>query len=268
MSKIGLKQVYADNIDDKVISGLLEFIDVVNKHTNLKVATEYTDGNIQLNISKCQVVGLTFIYKYCFGQRTNGCFVEVGAFDGEYLSNTNNLADIGWIGYYIEPVPEYFERCKARHAKNKNITVSQLAIGAETRTVEVNIGGPLSTIRDKVKQIYEFCDWSKHCFDQKEGKVQVEQRTLNDYLIEHGIKPDFELLVVDVEGYEWEVFRNFDIAKWQPQMAIVEIRDKDEEFIPIREDYKKVIRYFNDNDYKEIYKDSTNTIYLCGKLIE
>ena len=40
----------------------------------------------------------------------------------------------------------------------------------------------------------------------------------------------FELLIVDVEGYEWEVFRNFNISEWKPQVVIVEIEDEHESF--------------------------------------
>ena len=91
----------------------------------------------------CQIRKLDIIYEQYFGRRTDGYFVEVGAYDGEYSSNTSGLADVGWFGYYIEPVPEYFQLCKARHARNKNITVSQYAVDSESGKVEISKGGPL-----------------------------------------------------------------------------------------------------------------------------
>ena len=208
----------------------------------------------------CQVPKLDIIYEQYFGRRTDGFFVEVGAYDGEYASNTSGLADIGWTGHYIEPVPEYFQRCKARHARNKSITVSQCAIGAESGQVEINVGGPLSTIRDEMKQNFESLDWAKGNFTGE--KIQVDQLTLEKYLVRYRVDPQFELLVVDVEGYEWNVLRNFDIQKWQPQMVIIELHDQNDDYLLIREECNNIICYFDENGYRVIYKDFSNTIYV------
>lgn len=217
-------------------------------------------GFYQLS-STCQIPKLDTIYEQYFGRRTDGCFVEVGAYDGEYSSNTSGLADIGWFGYYIEPVPEYYQLCKARHARNKNITVSQCAIGSESGKVEINMGGPLSTISDEMQQHFGSLDWAKGCFKQ-EKKVQVDMLTLEDYLVKPGVKPQFELLSVDVEGYEWNVLRNFDIQKWRPQMVIIELHDQNDDYLLIRKDCNNIVRYFDDNGYKVIFKDFSNTIYV------
>ena len=263
-----------------------DFINVVKRYTNLKISVDVSDGKTNLNVSKksaesttdsgikrqrkfynlsptCQIPGLDAIYEQYFGRQTDGCFVEVGAFDGEYASNTSGLADIGWTGYYIEPVLEYFQRCKARHSRNKNITMSQCAIGAESGEVQVHIGGPLSTIRDDMKRNFESLEWARGSFS-KDKKIQAKQLKLDDYLLRQGVKPNFELLVVDVEGYEWSVFRNFDIEKWRPQMVIVELHDQNDDYLLIRQDCKNIVRYFDDHNYKAVYKDSTNTVYVLN----
>lgn len=77
--------------------------------------------------------------------------------------------------------------------------------------MEINVGGPLSTIRDDVKRIFETLDWARGDFTGE--KIYVQQLTLENYLIKHKVKHQFELLVIDVEGYEWEILRNFDIIK-------------------------------------------------------
>lgn len=208
----------------------------------------------------CQIPKLDVVYEQYFGHKTDGCFVEVGAFDGEYASNTSCLADIGWYGFYIEPVPEYFQRCVARHAQNKNITVSQYAIGMETQKVEINVGGPLSTISDKMRKGFDSLDWAKGNFGRE--KVQVNQVTLEDYLVKNKVKKKFELLVVDVEGYEWNVMRSFDIQEWMPDMIIIELHDQNDDYLFLREKCNNIVRYFDDNCYKVIFKDFTNTIYV------
>ena len=46
---------------------------------------------------------------------SKGTFVEIGAYDGESFSNTSFLADLGWNGLYVEPVPKFAALCRARH---------------------------------------------------------------------------------------------------------------------------------------------------------
>ena len=55
----------------------------------------------------CQISNMWLIFETFFGQRTEGLFVEVGAFDGVLYSNTWGLAARGWRGLLIEPVPEF-----------------------------------------------------------------------------------------------------------------------------------------------------------------
>ncbi|XP_047739983.1 protein Star-like isoform X2 [Hyalella azteca] len=53
-----------------------------------------------------------------FKQKTHGLFVECGAFDGQYLSNTLFLERFrAWTGLLIEPEPSNFEDLKNRHRK-------------------------------------------------------------------------------------------------------------------------------------------------------
>jgi len=49
----------------------------------------------------CQIPELDKIYSKYFGKDTNRVFVEVGAFDGESVSNTSCLADAGWKGFIL-----------------------------------------------------------------------------------------------------------------------------------------------------------------------
>lgn len=231
--------------------------ELFEKYTNISVF--YTDSNFYGLPKDCQVRDLSLIYELFFGRRKNGCFVEVGAYDGDYVSNTSALADIGWRGYCIEPIPKYYEQCRKRHAKNKNITVSQLAIGAEEKIVEINVGGASSTINNKMKELFAF-----KTVQEKHSPIEVKQLPLEDYLVEHKIKPGFELLAVDVEGYEWEVFRNFDIEKWRPQMVIVEIVAMQDKYSFLYKDCMDLRRYFKENNYREVYKDLTNTVFVLN----
>lgn len=204
----------------------------------------------------CQIKIIDRIYDFFFGYKKDGVFVEVGAYDGEYVSNTSGLADIGWKGLYIEPVKRYYLKCKQRH-KNNNVEVINCAIGNKSGYVDINVGGALSTIKNEVLERFKLMGWGR-VFNNEKEKVEIKK--LNDVL--ENIPINFDILVIDVEGYEWEVLQGFDIKKWQPKMVIIELHDSNKNYDIEWEDSHKIIQYFNENKYRIVFKDLSNTIYV------
>lgn len=214
----------------------------------------------------CQIRGLEEIYLQYFGYRRHGLFVEVGAFDGETASNTSGLADIGWSGHYIEPVPEYAERCRQRHRHNQQVRTHVLAIGESEGTIPIFVGGVLSTADPLMKELFNKLPWAR---GHHTGQVILaRQITLDRFLEEQNVPSRFDLLSIDVEGYEWNVLRGFTLAKWQPQMVIIELHDENPEYAVIRDRCLQIVHYFADHDYHPIYKDLTNTIYIHPDLLK
>ena len=78
----------------------------------------------------CQIPDLWFLYSRFLGERADGCFVEVGAYDGVLVSNTWGLAEAGWRGLMIEPVPDLARLCRKNHSNHAGITVCECAIGS------------------------------------------------------------------------------------------------------------------------------------------
>src|SRR3990167_3911424 len=54
----------------------------------------------------------------------NGFFVEAGALDGLFMSNTKLLEDLGWNGILIEPSLKAAEKCRL----NRKCIVEQCAL--------------------------------------------------------------------------------------------------------------------------------------------
>lgn len=217
--------------------------------------------NYKIN-KECQIKDLNKIYKDNFGYVNNGTFVEVGAYDGERWSNTSGLADAGWTGLYIEPVKEYYENCLKRHRKNKKVTVLNLGIGDEKGALEIFKGESLSTFSKKQVTAYGEMNWSKHIdLNQKEiCEIQI----LDSVLENNTIKKGFEVLVVDVEGFEQQVLNSFNINFWKPKLIIIELLDGNKEYINYKDTIAshKAIRYkLKSSGYDEIYVDEINTIF-------
>ena len=250
----------------------VEEIDEFLKQYGIKRVETYWMGDIwgdalyikqnTYNVSNtCQIQDLNLIYEKYFGYSSNRFFVEIGAYDGETFSNTSCLADHGWKGIYVEPVDQYYLQCLERH-KNNNVLVIQCSIGNEEKETEIYVGGGLTTTNKKLVEIYSEIDWSKDYVFYKDKCNQIK---LNTLLSNQNVTPNFDLLVIDVEGNEENVFSEFDLKYWNPQMMIVELIDNHHSFQKYSDHVKsnknlrnKILTF----DYIEIYKDEINTVFV------
>ena len=158
------------------------------------------------------------------GFKADGRFVEVGAFDGKKWSNTWELAELGWRGLMFEPNPEQFCQCVKNHSEHE-VIVLPIAISDRTGTTELYLGGSLSTIRPEMVDIYGSMGWSRSTGLGDGRSIVVPTTTLDLVLDECGWDPEFELLVIDVEGAEMQVLDAFDISRWAPEMIVIETHE-------------------------------------------
>jgi FkbM family methyltransferase len=205
--------------------------------------------------SDCQIAGLGDIYER-HGMPAKGRFVEVGAYDGQTISNTIFLAEMGWVGLFIEPHPEYAEACRRNHAKR----IADFTIVVDETAVS-NFEG------DADLYVIRMC--SSLVFDKtavEEGgsindKITVPVTTLDAVLRRNDWTPEFELLVIDVEQSELDVLEGFSVAHWQPKMVIIETHEK--QGVPHRSWKAKPIgEYFDRYGYQKIHADAVNSIFV------
>jgi len=217
----------------------------------------------------CQIPILAGLYEQLFGRRVDGCFVEVGAFDGETYGNTAGLADLGWSGLYIEPMPEAFELCRRRHVNNPGVKLLNCAIGPSDGTAELWVAREFSTLSREHIEHGITQGWMS---DGAYAQIRVPQRRLATALTQEGIAPGFELLVVDVEGAEEQIFATFDLAHWRPLAIIVELAD----FAPPGHaidasraavaSARRVRALILASGYEAVYADFTNTVFRRSTL--
>jgi len=136
--------------------------------------------------------------------RSNGVFVEVGADDGIANSNTKLFEDLGWTGLCIEPHPERFallrqnRRCKAINCAITSQLGQQFYLDTKDPT------------------------WSGfRSQEHRRVPVNVETKRLDDALREAQID-HIDLLSIDTEGSELDVWASFDHNIWKPNIVIIE----------------------------------------------
>ena len=193
------------------------------------------------------------IYKAAFGYKTDGTFVEVGAYDGRTYSHTCGLADMGWRGVYVEPVPEIAAKCLKNHESNPKITVVEVAAGATFGRIPLYI--------DR----FSCCGSTTNPVVCKNPEMlRVEVMPL-DYILECAeISPAFDLLSIDVEFGEVAVLSGFTVKRWLPKMIMIELcetlgGEKQEWAEPARAMCKEM---FEPLGYKIVHSDKLNNIYV------
>lgn len=193
----------------------------------------------------CQIPNLENIYRQYFDGKI--FFIEVGAFDGMTYSNTWGM---GWDGIYIEAHPDFAKQCKLNNPHN---VVINCACGSESGEIDLYEFGEVSSV--KLNRWTR--DWG---INEQTKKVRVPLRTLNSILEEYNINR-FDLLVIDVEDYEIEVLKGFDVQKYQPKMIIVELHEM-QGTRPDQKGYQEpwVTDYLK--GYTKIYADQINSIYV------
>lgn len=178
-------------------------------------------------------------------------FVEVGAFNCVNWSHTYDLALQGWGGLMFEPQHDLVEMCRECYRNYPKITIDECAIGSTNdRDVKLYLLGSMSTIRRDMVEVF-----AKQGYRLNEDRyVIVHMYTLDNRLEYHKIDPGFDLLVVDVEGAEMEVFTGFTIGKWKPKKVIVEACDPCPDDV-LWQRTREVREYLTKNGYIEIGND-------------
>jgi FkbM family methyltransferase len=164
-----------------------------------------------------------------------GFACEVGANDGQFLSNTLYFEEKGWTVLCVEPNPELV---KYGHARRK--LWRQVAAGSEdAEDREFRFFG-----------IHPYASNSSLCRpgvveDVQFRSAMVVVRRLDRILEEAGFHR-LDFLAVDVEGWEQEVMSGFTIERWRPKVIVLESWTDDQ---PAPPGYTRTARRQYDNIY-------------------
>lgn len=213
------------------------------------------------------------LYTFVFGWKPKGTFVEVGAYDGESFSNTSGLADLGWRGHYIEPIPDFAKATQQRHKANKNVSVHCFCAGEKDgETVQLSAAGPFtSAVEDEISSVansnlhsvLSSLGWGHN---KAAPRVNATTKTLNSFCKEQGMKAgEIDVMVVDTEGFEWPILRAFDLAAWKPKLVIVEVQELQARYRDnqrVQQDATALFAKFQACGYSILYKDVVNTVFI------
>ena len=140
-----------------------------------------------------------------------GFFLEIGAWDGELISQTAWLErEKGWTGLCVDPFPVHFGKRTCRVCA-KAVSKDGAPRAFIKVTIDRNNGGDVSyfsgfkdTIQTHWPMIAESCDYEE---------LEVETITIARLYEQYSLPQHIEFLSVDTEGSELEIFQSIDFSK-------------------------------------------------------
>ena len=161
------------------------------------------DASARAHFSQC---GEDRIAARILSDVETGTYVDVGANHPVNLSNTYSFYKRGWSGVCVEPHLVYRDMHRASRPRDVFLN---LAVAPNEGELELHFGDDyaLSSLSAAASHTHS---------------VIVQTKPLSAILGEQGVKKDFELLSIDVEGLEVEVLETLDFMRYTPSVIIAE----------------------------------------------
>ena len=148
--------------------------------------------------------------------KRNGFFVEFGAANGKYLSNTYMLEKhFGWTGILAEPARIWISDL----SRTRNCTIDQRCVWSKSgEQIQFN-----ETKEPELSTIKKYSDIDAHAINRKSGNTyMVDTVSLVDLLDQNKAPKVIDYLSIDTEGSEYEILANFDFTKYDIRIITCE----------------------------------------------
>lgn len=168
-------------------------------------------------LSKSQLLqDLWVVWELGFGRE--GVFVDVGAADGVFLSNSFLLERLGWTGLLVEPNTNFHPHLT--QARRAPLVPRALwsASGLDMTLRSVNDFLELSRL-EAVEEPDDHEEEGRRASFQPQATSSV---SLVDLLTEHGMPARIDYLSIDIEGSEYEALKGFDFDRFRFRCITVE----------------------------------------------
>jgi FkbM family methyltransferase len=151
--------------------------------------------------------------------KKKGYFIEIGANDGITVSSTFGLVKQGWSGLSVEANPNVFIRLESNLKKFTKVKTVCATVALKKGPVKLFLGkndpeGLLSTI----------CTENSVWFEEhrSEEYIEVSGLPMNELLEKQDAPLYPDLLVLDLEGMDYDILQTLDLNKYQPKLIVTE----------------------------------------------
>ena len=160
-------------------------------------------------------------------------FVQIGSNDGIRDDPLHDalIKNRNWSGIFVEPMPKYFEKLQKNYGYSRKYQYANHAIGScnEQRSLYY-VSENARRLGDQLPDWYDLISSfeREHLVKHANGilepfieDVMVDVITLDTLKTKFGIKK-FDLIVIDAEGHDWDIFCQIDFSEHKPKIIILE----------------------------------------------
>jgi len=144
----------------------------------------------------------------------DGFYIDVGANDPVEHSVTKAFYDAGWRGINIEPLPAHIAAFDEQRRRDVNLAIAAGSTDGSLTLYDVPAVRGWASPEPEVAALHRA---EGHAV----AELTVPVRTLAAVCAEHVTGP-IHFLKIDVEGFEGEVLRGMDFARWRPWVLVIE----------------------------------------------
>ena len=161
--------------------------------------------------------GIDLLINYLFKNKDNGIYLDVGCYHPIKANNTFLLHKKGWKGINIDIDYHTINMFNFFRPKDFN---KQIAISDKSDEVDFYFYHNKSAINTLSNEIYKYRG-SKGAEIKK-----IKTKSLNSVIEESPFKDKkINFVSIDVEGYEMNVLKGFDLEKYYPDVIVIEYID-------------------------------------------
>lgn len=175
---------------------------------------------------------------------------------GVYLPETSNILDFierGTRCTLVEPNPQIIEAIRLRFARNANVRLEPVAVYDKSGTITLSMAAASTFISDLPSSPAMVND---RYVASEERRFVAECRVFSD--IDDGT---IDLLSIDIEGAEWYVLKHM-VSR--PKVLSIETHGK----LYTNPFMAEIAEWLAANNYREWYKDASDTVYCLGGAVE
>lgn len=209
--------------------------------------------------SKAQLNQDLFVLN-CVNYKSNGFFIEFGACDGIYFSNTFMLEKLyNWNGILSEPCVKWHNNLRENRSAKIDYRCVWSHSGELADFIEDTNDPALSMkVSENVVGNYGSLDII--------SKYSVMTVSLNDLLESNNAPFEIDFLSVDTEGSEFEILSTFDFSKYTIKVICVEhnYNSNRERIFELLTKYGYIRKYKYLSRFDDWYVLSLYLIFICA----
>ena len=246
------------NLDEKIKNkyllskgfNIIKFLYFINQKIRSfrKVKKSFSSNSVDLIIGEL------------FKNQEKGIYIDVGCNHPFIGNNTYKLFKKGWNGINIDLDYTFIDSFKFHRPKDDNI---QIGVSDKSGEQEMYFHHERSAINTLENSRGENAILKKN----------IKTSTLNDIIEKSNFKnKEIDYVSIDVEGFELNVLKGFDLKKYKPKALSIEFIDpqmKKEEFYNQNINNiinSEVYKYMSDNDYHFVNLLHSDLIFVSKEI--